>query len=117
MTITTTLTIPVAYHDLHVAIFGSGAFSYSWYEDVDVLTKDKDGDILTARVRMETADETKTKSVVVNTEVLAQTIQSIINEQKPAWQTVLHAVTNEDFDADAGDIVLQYAVLGDLVFG
>lgn len=109
---TTTIKLPVEFDNLLDSIIGSGAtYTWSWYHSVREFPE------LGAHSVGMVGGGHVVLYALVDANTLATTIEGIIENHKPGWQTVLHSALNDDFDADAGDIVLQYAVLGELVWG
>lgn len=112
---TTTIKLPIKFDDLLESIIFSGVmYTYSWYASHGVFPE-----LGPAHLVGIYTDEEHTKSTtrLLDDRVLAEVIEGIIENHKPGWETVLHGALNDDFDANAGDIVLQYAVLGELVWG
>lgn len=112
---TTTIKLPIEFDDLMSAVFGSGALStYWWYNKV--IEFHELGPAFMVFVAIGEEGESL-RNRLIDERVLAEVIEDIVEHRKPGWETVLHGAVNDDFDADAGDIVLQYAVLGELVWG
>ena len=83
----------------------SGADTYEWYKELSVNDKGQ----ITCKIEdtQATFSPTQVKNLVNN----------IIKEKKTGWVTLQDAVDNDDFDCNASDIVLQWIVLKELVFG
>ena len=97
----------------------SGASQYDWYHELD----EQDGKIVVAIENGEFDDEGE-PVVVTKTftpTALIGVVHDIIANQKAGWRAVQESISFDeddvDFDSDSADIVLQHAVLGDVVFG
>lgn len=112
---TTTIKLPVKFDNLLESICYSGALStYSWYASHGVFPELGPAHLVGIYTNEE---HTESTTRLLDDRVLAEVIEDIIENRKPGRETVLHGALSDDFDADAGDIVLQYAVLGELVWG
>jgi len=97
----------------------SGASQYDWYHELD----EQDGLIVVAIENGEFDDEGEpvvVRNVFFPTHLVG-VVHDIIANQKAGWRAVQEAISfdedDADFDSDSADIVLQHAVLGDVVFG
>ncbi len=93
----------------------SGAESYDWYRVLD-----EDGKQVT--VAMETGDTDENGEEIVLLQQFTPTelkriAEEIVKDQRAGWRAVRESIAYDDFDSDSADIVLQHAVLGELVFG
>jgi hypothetical protein len=114
--------------DTYDHIFGSGATSYSWWrglktEDIDLETfKVEDG--WSVLVTCEDGNDGR-RSVVVDHHAIMRYARRLISEPPQyAGDAVIreckHLLFNAeetDFDADSADQLLQFIVLGEIVFG
>lgn len=107
----TTINLPVQIENLMDSILYAGAFStYSWYSHLS-------NDGLRASVGIYSNEEqTTTTYGLLDANVLARTIEDIVNKRLLGWQDVLHGALHDDFDANSADTVLQTAVLGKVVW-
>lgn len=107
---TTTIKLPVEIENLIDSICYSGAFStYSWY---DTFRETDEGRYYLGIRRP--GDDNETVYTLLDADVLAKTIEDIVGNEKPGWESVLHGALYDDFDANSADTVLQYAVFGSL---
>jgi hypothetical protein len=89
----------------------SGASQYDWYVRLD----EEDGKMI---VEMENPDDpelTITKTVTATQ--VKEVIKEMTKAQAGGWKTVELAVKTDDFDSDGADIVWQWVVFGEVVYG
>lgn len=89
----------------------SGADQYDWYVRLD----EEDGKLVVGMEDPSNPDETITKTVTVTQ--VKETIKAMTEAKASGWKTVEMAVKNDDFDCDGADIVWQWVVFGELVYG
>lgn len=109
-------------------VFGSGATSYSWW-----VTVEGQGDTNMAAVYqplqwqvLVTADDGDgtLKTVLVNHQTVMHAARTIVADDSYAntilrreCRNLVFDADEADFDACSGDVLLQYIVLGGLVYG
>lgn len=89
------------------------ADEYSWYQE---LSHDEE----TGKIRIVMDDpdfDDRNVCVEVTCDDIRAMISRIINEDLPGEYYVNTAVVDRDFDAPASDIVCQYLVFGELIYG
>ena len=101
--------------DVFDTLIGAGASEYDWYRELD-----EDGKVAT--VVMETGDWPDEGKCIVrrrqfSASELVALVNAIVAEKRAGWEHIQRAVSDDDFDCNDADIVLQHAVLGDIVFG
>lgn len=89
----------------------SGASQYEWY-----LTLETKGDNYIS-VEMEDEQGKRTGIKMFSSDVAKSIVNNITHEQLPGWKLIVRAVNEDDFDSVDADIVLQYCVFGQLVYG
>jgi hypothetical protein len=89
----------------------AGADDYDWYVDLHV-----DGDTIVCA--MENPDDPNS---VIQAEMPANALRLLVNkyvsEERAGYKHIVRAINDDDFDANDADIVLQWWVLGDIVYG
>jgi hypothetical protein len=99
--------------DLFLAVWGSGASSYPWYSRWDV-----DEDARKLGVLIDLDGERESATLTVGT--LRRSIEGVIEKYPDSAVSHVDWADEEcdsDVDADIADQIVQYAVLGDVVFG
>lgn len=57
------------------------------------------------------------RQVTISVQFIRNTIDRIIGERLAGWGIIEEAIDHDDFDSNTADLVLQYAVYGEIVFG
>jgi hypothetical protein len=123
---TTTTTINLSDEELFDGLTGACASFYSWYKDFQFSWYSEYDANTTpfVTVTMETGDETKagvptfaTKRIKAS--LMRKTIERLIQEGQPTVCSVNWSdpECDSEIDANIADVVFQYIVLGDVVFG
>lgn len=103
-------------------VFGSGATSYSWWLDIEITNADTPE--WSARVRVEDGNDSTVTKTVDHATVLAAARKVI--KRAPMYSStalvrecknLIFDADNTDFDANSADELLQFIVLGEIVFG
>lgn len=114
--ITQVLNVKVDTKELWSAVFGSGFETYEWYSEVEYL--DGAGWDTPGQVRIVIDcwddDEEPVEKVLSPNDILAVWAK-FVEEGKTYWGTSYMDI--DQADADFGDSILQYAILGDEVYG
>lgn len=92
-------------------LVGAGASQYGWYTQLD----DSDGRI-TVGIQDPYEDEKEVVKTVTVTEAKS-IVAEMIGKQADGYQQVVRAIMDDDFDSMDADIVLQWIVFGELVYG
>ena len=114
MAITQTTQISLSDEALHTAVWGSGASSYEWYESFDFSE-----DSLTITLVMET-DDGGSERATLSVDALRRAIVSIHEEMSSCVVCSVEWTDPEcdsEVDADIADCIMQWCVLGDIVWG
>lgn len=118
--------------DTYLLVFGSGAQSYSWWKDTTgnaITRQGTPSDDFTGwsvDVTMETGEgDTVTKTI--DHQVLMEAARTIVNPgSRPDYipesvvediQVLHKGSLDVDLDANGADILIQVAILGEVVFG
>lgn len=111
---TTTINIPVEVENLLDSVLYAGAFStYPWY-----TTFRESGlkGVRSYHVGITPEDEPEIRAVISEAR-LVEVVESIISQRLPRHADIIHAIRQDDIDAELADVILQYAVLDDIVLG
>jgi len=90
----------------------SGADTYDWYRQLDV-----DGDDAITIGMDDPNDEDGAIFTTMSATAIRRLAEQFVKEEKPGYRVVARAIQDDDFDSDAADVVLQWAVFGTLVYG
>ena len=89
----------------------SGADEYDWYVELYV-----DGEMIVCT--MEDPDDSES---VVSNQISAASLRLLVDkfvlDQRGGYKHVLRAIKDDDFDCNDADIVLQWWLLGEVVYG
>lgn len=97
-------------------LFGSGSFTWSWWNDVvydDGYGWDKfpeDDEVRFVRISAQDPNSTSEYKFVTAHLSVSDLVRATNRAYKAGW-------TLDDIDADCGDVIFQYAVLNDHVYG
>ena len=93
-------------------VLGAGAEVWSWWQDID--GSEIDGFTI---IGDNPEDEDNPIEVTLSVQFIRNVINRVLGNQLPAWGIIEEAIDNDDWDANTADIVLQYAVYGEIVYG
>lgn len=111
---TTTLTLPVEIDNLlEVICYAGASYTYPHYIDWQEITI---GYQPAVAITMLDNDE-QPKTLDINETVLATTILDIMANQRPRYRDIATALIHDNIDAELADVVLQYAILDDIIWG
>jgi hypothetical protein len=92
-------------------IWGSGFTQYSWYREIRV-----DANARTMTVDIDNGDDgIETAKLTVG--ALRRAVNDLVRDENVYSFRFADNWLDPDFDADMADQVVQYAVLGDIIFG
>jgi hypothetical protein len=119
---TTTATINLNDEDLFLAMTGACSYFYSWYKQFDYSHTFAGRPIVV--VTMETGEETKAGTPTfatrtINAPLMRRALERLISEGQPTICSVNWSdpECDSEVDADVADVMFQYIILGDVVFG
>lgn len=108
-------------------MFGTGAISYSWWLSTKSTGVDDKGDVTpewSVKVTCDNGDGGETTMTVNHAAVLKAACEVIKDPPKYSTDALVRECKNLvfdadscDFDSDSADELLQYIVLGEIVFG
>lgn len=103
--------------DLFMSIWGSGANTYGWYLDTKLVLNNQ-----TWYVRLDNG-EGGSESATLTPSSIRRTIDTIVHDETIQYCGHVRNVdwddveAGSDIDADIADCIVQYAILGRVVFG
>jgi hypothetical protein len=120
ITVPVTVQITIDPQDLWENTFGTEGTSWSHWHEETFLTGDWDT-IGTVRLGIqdpESDNEDDTVTKVIGLNDIVQALQTLLNNGTTCWGHPLYVSGEQfDWDASASDMVLQQAVLGEIVYG
>lgn len=93
-------------------ILFSGADDWGWWQDID--GSEIDGFTI---VGDNPEVEDSPIEVTIGVQFIRNVIDRVLGNQLDGWGIIEEAIDNDDWDANTADIVLQYAVYGEIVYG
>ena len=113
MPITITTTIEYDEQEWREALFGSGCFSYPWYEQVisNATGPDEERSWEITMTDPDTGAHEGIKVVTLKSLALAASVVASENA------FLAKQIADKDIDSDGADLVFQQAVLGTVTFG
>jgi hypothetical protein len=130
----TTIKLPVEIENLLDSVLYAGAFStYPWYTTVrptHSTTSTAHTVNLGGGYKLHTTlrenpqyligitpeGESEVQAFVTEAR-LVEVIQNVIDQRLPRYADIIQAIREDDIDAELADVILQYAVLDDIVLG
>ena len=114
-----TTEIALSDNDLYTAIFGSGADIYPWYDLFDTAGYDSAWvpNHTNARIRIRMADVHEQADLAIGR--IRRAIDDLVRDGNPTVSSVdwSDPECDSDVDANIADCIIQYAVLGEVMFG
>lgn len=93
-------------------VIGAGADEWSWWHDI--YGDEEDGFTI---IGDNPRNLDNPIEVTLSVQFIRNTIDRIIGERLDGWGIIEEAIDHDDFDSNTADLVLQYAVYGEIVFG
>lgn len=117
----TTIKLPVEVENLLDSVLYAGAFStYPWYttfRESGLKERSYHVGITPADLDLVTPKDGVEVRAIISEGRLAEVIQKIIDNRLPRHADITRAIREDDIDAELADVIIQYAVLGDIVLG
>ena len=111
---TTTITAPIEIENILEAICYAGAsYTYPHYLDWEELTIEGQP---ACKITIENLAG-HPESAIFTEQSLATTITDIITRRLPRSTDIVTALMRDDFDAELADVIIQYTILDDIVWG
>jgi hypothetical protein len=108
----TTIKLPIEIESLLDSVLYAGAFStYPWY------TKFRETALKTRTYAVGIAVDGEEHVEYISEARLVEVVESIVSQRLPRHADIIHAIREDDIDAELADVILQYAILDDIVLG